>query len=214
MEGDIIRPILRYLSTISIHALRVEGDALRCVVVPTCRNFYPRPPGGGRLVDDGGEHMTQLFLSTPSGWRATLPLPVAMRAILISIHALRVEGDRSVTVGRCVRTNFYPRPPGGGRPVRTFFSPLSFPISIHALRVEGDSGSRRLPLSVTISIHALRVEGDQDLCCAGLPRARFLSTPSGWRATPCKGIYFYSAIAISIHALRVEGDLGLGAQMS
>ena len=56
-----------------------------------------------------------------------------------------------------------------------------------------------------ISIHALRVEGD----IGGLPpcqrQLRFLSTPSGWRATKY-GIDFKVRRDISIHALRVEGD--------
>ena len=34
---------------------------------------------------------------------------------------------------------------------------------------------------------------------------KFLSTPSGWRATPCNMVESQS-LNISIHALRVEGD--------
>ena len=34
---------------ISIHALRVEGDARGFCFPPKPPNFYPRPPGGGRL---------------------------------------------------------------------------------------------------------------------------------------------------------------------
>ena len=34
-----------------------------------------------------------VFLSTPSGWRATKDIVDANNAQLISIHALRVEGD-------------------------------------------------------------------------------------------------------------------------
>ena len=38
------------------------------------------------------------------------------RYCLISIHALRVEGDvASGSAGRSYVSNFYPRPPGGGR---------------------------------------------------------------------------------------------------
>ena len=33
---------------ISIHALREEGDRLRRLGLPEDRNFYPRPPRGGR----------------------------------------------------------------------------------------------------------------------------------------------------------------------
>ena len=57
-------------------------------------------------------------------------------------------------------------------------------ISIHALRVEGDCIERlQDELEITISIHALRVEGDRIVCFRASFRRRFLSTPSGWRAT-------------------------------
>ena len=59
----------------------------------------------------------------------------------ISIHALRVEGDGGT--GYCIYLgddDFYPRPPGGGRPSETnAANSASDAISIHALRVEGDS---------------------------------------------------------------------------
>ena len=78
---------------------------------------------------------------------------------------------------------FYPRPPGGGRPLR----PSSqAPRDYFYPRPPG--GGRLIAVLVLIvtkgiSIHALRVEGDWHLrqsCCAA---ALFLSTPSGWRAT-------------------------------
>ena len=79
--------------------------------------------------------------------------------------------------------DFYPRPPGGGRPDYATLTSQTEYISIHALRVEGDPGKQRQLRREQISIHALRVEGDQ------VHRFRIL---------PC--------IRISIHALRVEGD--------
>ena len=56
----------------------------------------------------------------------------------ISIHALREEGDP--TAGSCPArwSDFYPRPPRGGRPVQRRWLLPSIPISIHALREEGD----------------------------------------------------------------------------
>ena len=80
---------------------------------------------------------------------------------MISIHALRAEGDRwgievehvcaiflstpsvrRATRGGCsiaqVLFYFYPRPPCGGRPFFAAFSGMSANISIHALRAEGD----------------------------------------------------------------------------
>ena len=59
------------------------------------------------------------FLSTPSARRATCWLWALMRERLISIHALREEGDHVLHILR-----------------NAFF------ISIHALREEGDSKNR------------------------------------------------------------------------
>ena len=59
-------------SSISIHALREEGDALQTGLTNWKINFYPRPPRGGRrdLFKLGSIHAQ--FLSTPSARRATL----------------------------------------------------------------------------------------------------------------------------------------------
>ena len=56
-------------------------------------NFYPRPPRGGRPIR-----------------RGSLPL---LR--IISIHALREEGDNTICTCTQFRHHFYPRPPRGGR---------------------------------------------------------------------------------------------------
>ena len=78
------------------------------------------------------------FLSTPSGWRATaVALDTTLTQEGISIHALRVEGDKGL---------------------EKICKILS--ISIHALRVEGDLLLVGAAASASISIHALRVEGD------------------------------------------------------
>ena len=57
-----------------------------------------------------------------------------------------------------------------------------------------------------ISIHALRVEGDARPLRQLRKSSRFLSTPSGWRATK-EAIKWSFSERISIHALRVEGDV-------
>ena len=130
----------------------------------TSSYFYPRPPGGGRPSRHRSScRRVRKFLSTPSGWRAT-----------------HHQGFFSSST-----FNFYPRPPGGGRRASDAEGAKTAAISIHALRVEGDLG-RTCHVFVAqsmISIHALRVEGDSigASCIAKSPR--FLSTPSGWRAT-------------------------------
>ena len=147
--------------TISIHALRVEGDDKGGAKRGELSHFYPRPPGGGRLARiDSGLPANQ-FLSTPSGWRAT-----------------RTRRWRSA-----ITANFYPRPPGGGRLLPLLFAFLCPTISIHALRVEGDDkgGAKRGELSHFYP----RPPGGGRLARidSGLPANQFLSTPSGWRAT-------------------------------
>ena len=145
------------------------------------------------------------FLSTPSARRATTTSPSRERQLLISIHALREEGDAAFTSW------------GGG-----------FAISIHALREEGDPTRSPSPspgnifLSTPsarratqphrgqahgnqISIHALREEGDAAIKFFELVADGFLSTPSARRATDA-GRNRRFVGGISIHALREEGD--------
>ena len=124
----------------------------------------------------------------------------------ISIHALREEGDPATGRRRYYLANFYPRPPRGGR-----------------------RGRFRCPRRCqTISIHALREEGDRACNFVLTDIKRFLSTPSARRATSRTAstfsptLYFYPRPPrggrpplqgrhphhqdISIHALREEGD--------
>ncbi len=57
------------------------------------QNFYPRPPRGGR----------------PG------PIETGLVVLMISIHALREEGDDATEYEILKAYNFYPRPPRGGR---------------------------------------------------------------------------------------------------
>ena len=79
------------------------------------RNFYPRPPRGGRRIVQPFRSKPFGFLSTPSARRATTYRKEQPSALTISIHALREEGDRLDTISNISRTHFYPRPPRGGR---------------------------------------------------------------------------------------------------
>ena len=124
--------------------------------------FYPRPPRGGRHSAASSDVPVGRFLSTPSARRATHKGLHSGRLQIISIHALREEGDVFVSPESSPGRNFYPRPPRGGRP----------------------QGQRSSHCSHQISIHALREEGDR-LTSEGFPRWWiFLSTPSARRATP------------------------------
>ena len=79
------------------------------------------------------------FLSTPSARRATEIVKAKMTLTMISIHALREEGDTTSQRGETASLNFYPRPPRGGRLAEYAFAKHLPEISIHALREEGDS---------------------------------------------------------------------------
>ena len=61
--------------SISIHALREEGDGFSSLFGTNVCDFYPRPPRGGRLPQHSRWWLCQEFLSTPSARRAT-SLPV------------------------------------------------------------------------------------------------------------------------------------------
>ena len=152
-------------------------------VLPSIVHFYPRPPRGGRRPSSIKTGVVELFLSTPSARRATIPpiapsvphrqflsTPSARRATVsvvesffcfqISIHALREEGDVRGHADYSPRADFYPRPPRGGRPRWSRPQRQRSPISIHALCEEGDECPDVLPVAFLISIHALREEGD------------------------------------------------------
>jgi len=65
-----------------------------------CRasNFNPRPPRGGRRILCLGTAGRARFQSTPSARRATLGSAEAAQQVMISIHALREEGDLPCTM--------------------------------------------------------------------------------------------------------------------
>ena len=82
------------IESISIHALREEGDTLGAIGFAWFLNFYPRPPRGGRLISALLIYSSLVFLSTPSARRATARQGQSCGRTQISIHALREEGDQ------------------------------------------------------------------------------------------------------------------------
>ena len=77
---------------ISIHTLRVEGDAVTAM----------SPLSSG------------IFQSTPSAWRVTKSGDPRPKQGDISIHTLRVEGDWDNTSVFSLTHHFNPHPPRGG----------------------------------------------------------------------------------------------------
>ena len=93
-EGDMIRILLSTRLGISIHALREEGDQKAGEAGRCCRYFYPRPPRGGRLACSGERQSRYRYFypRPPRGGRQRVG-PQGLRRAVISIHALREEGD-------------------------------------------------------------------------------------------------------------------------
>ena len=124
---------------------------------------------------------------------------------VISIHALREEGDHLPDDEVSHALDFYPRPPRGGRHLDlSSFSTISI-ISIHALREEGDNIGSGKPSGRTYFYPRPPRGGRLFPSLEMWATILFLSTPSARRATQD----FTEApqtLAISIHALREEGD--------
>ena len=126
--------------------------------------------------------------------------------VLISIHALREEGDSHSSQWASTLSNFYPRPPRGGRHLAELQNIMMRAISIHALREEGDGRYPRLYRGTAISIHALREEGDQ-LRQQKQQRPKNISIHALREEGDTNAIYTKKTKKISIHALREEGDV-------
>ena len=150
---------------------------------PVKSDFYPRPPRGGRRAYGLIYNEWFRFLSTPSARRATRARPATATSlsIFLSTPSARRATQRHIRQRQHL-SNFYPRPPRGGRP-----------------RVGRQNGHNK-----TISIHALREEGDGLLVIRGGLVALFLSTPSARRATAkteTKSLFSYKLYNI-LHEFR------------
>ena len=147
------------------------------------KDFYPRPPRGGRLVMRIIAAWSMLFLSTPSARRATVT---------------RLTKEQ-------LRTYFYPRPPRGGRLAGLAGCHGRSQISIHALREEGDNQPDFIAdfYFIFLSTPSAR-RATWSVRTTARPII-FLSTPSARRAT-VQIDRDEVARVISIHALREEGD--------
>ena len=78
------------------------------------------------------------FQSTPSVGRATPPIAPKGYRLVISIHALRGEGDASLTASAAFVLAFQSTPSVGRATQGSAIEDPGTDISIHALRGEGD----------------------------------------------------------------------------
>ena len=127
------------------------------------------------------------------------------KRLAISIHALRGEGDKNTRRVLAHPTDFYPRPPWGGRRGYFYAQNRRNDISIHALRGEGDLAHYREDTS-GMHFYPRPPWGGRRLChrCCG-QRGHFYPRPP-WGGRRTRAPSAPGAPTISIHALRGEGD--------
>ena len=153
----------RRVGSISIHALREEGDHARWITTTALRTFLSTPSARRATFKNSKHCSTPLYFypRPPRGGRH--PSPSRWPKLrTISIHALREEGDAA---------------PGKGPHRRS-------DISIHALREEGDppSTTARSCSPQFLSTPSARRATVQNSRWK-TPHCLFLSTPSARRAT-------------------------------
>ena len=124
----------------------------------------------------------------------------------ISIHALRGEGDNQISkTMNASTTNFYPRPPWGGR-LTDLFTAAHVEIFLSTPSVGRATRKSRSCTGIdSISIHALRGEGDKEPGSLYGPVEYFYPRPP-WGGRHPRTEIIIQELNISIHALRGEGD--------
>ena len=157
-------------SPISIHALREEGDLRFAVTAKRQKDFYPRPPRGGRRQRGGKCGQKVTFLSTPSARRATTASQLPQNCQAISIHALREEGDAQLSGNNREGMQFLSTP-SARRATSVALPPLAYIQDFYPRPPRG---------------------GRPDCCNAGMHACEFLSTPSARRATPSSDTLYRS----------------------
>ena len=171
---------------------------------PDLRNFYPHPPRGGRRWPRPGPFTARPFLSTPSARRATsvqinmdynhiisihalreegdTVRPSRLPNVAISIHALREEGDPKPCATPAPTNDFYPRPPRGGRLMCAVLSPSTSNFYPRPPR-GGRPNASIIAFSPSYFYPRPPRGGRLQQLVADLEAIEFLSTPSARRAT-------------------------------
>ena len=127
--------------SISIHALREEGDKRELHPRRTSRNFYPRPPRGGRPINHAIlKAKFNFYPRPPRGGRPPATATVTAKApAFLSTPSARRATQAS---NKSHRPKPFLSTPSARRATESGTSlDKASPISIHALREEGDPQS-------------------------------------------------------------------------
>ena len=146
-------------------------------------DFNPLPPYGGRRLSAVFITTLSVFQSTPSVWRETFAHVFPCPHALISIHSLRMEGDRQAFFAKKVYKKFQSTP-SVWRETAGSIECIDAMADFNPLP---PYGGRPNPVDDSIAT------------------SLFQSTPSVWRET-----HHHTCVTgcqcISIHSLRMEGD--------
>ena len=104
----------------------------------TIRNFYPRPPRGGRRSDLEAEAHGEGISIHALREEGDAAVNDLLQRHNISIHALREEGDPKRQSGMPPARKFLSTPSARRATSKSGISAANVQISIHALREEGD----------------------------------------------------------------------------
>ena len=139
MEGDPDTTLSQHSGRgISIHSLRMEGDFSLFARENPKKHFNPLPPHGGRPRYPSAKPTSPVFQSTPSAWRETYIHEASTNKQKISIHSLRMEGDRRKKTAGSQQRTFQSTPSAWRETLIPTQAQFLSTISIHSLRMEGD----------------------------------------------------------------------------
>ena len=161
------------------------------------RDFYPRPPRGGRRNEPLKRGILALFLSTPSARRATTKTAASSTNGNVFLSTPSARRATSPGISWPCSMSFLSTP--SARRATDFYRNAAQikRISIHALREEGDARPRRTPSAEAYFYPRPPRGGRRITRDTKIPLVEFLSTPSARRATPSKAgtadrrAYFY-----------------------
>ena len=190
--------------SISIHALREEGDGRGSGSVQKKTNFYPRPPRGGRpseTLSPVAMH-SYFYPRPPRGGRRGRQQALKLTSYFYPRPPRGGRRTHPASSGRA--GDFYPRPPRGGRRVQHFLH--GGERNFYPRPPRGGRLKRQIRAIVRSHFYPRPPRGGRpSLAHLLIKPVRFLSTPSARRATRNPG-FMWRTSGISIHALREEGD--------
>ena len=136
-------PMLRNFNPLPPHG----GRHMYWITFSQLTHFNPLPPHGGRLWKCTSSRLQYPFQSTPSAWRETEMTSCCSKTSIISIHSLRMEGDRLMRHCLAAGIRFQSTPSAWRETHCSSNTTTRDCISIHSLRMEGDESFLLSPYS-------------------------------------------------------------------